>query len=214
MKRLGVASFVVGGLLAAFFTVLLVLNLPSSPKPVAGGVVHLDDAGVKIYASEPGVEPACEVKTASDGEVELEVPSGNESLTINGKSWYLIAQSVDKVPAGDYVVSCVETEPGTTFAVGARDSIAIFVVSILGLIFSVLIFAVLGTILLAVGGRRNRRGRPGNTFPTQGFPYQGGYPQQPGGAQYGPGQQGNSFPGYPPPGTYNPGPNPDRPQDS
>ncbi|MEU4393400.1 hypothetical protein [Kribbella sp. NPDC023855] len=203
MKRLGIASFVVGGVLAALFTVLLVMNLPGTPKPVDGGVVHLDDAGLKIYASQPGVEPTCEVKTATDGDVALEVPSGSETLTINGTSWYLVARSVDEVPAGDYVVNCVETEPGTTFAVGARGSLGVFVLAIVGLIVSVLIFATLGSILLATASRRTRKATPNNTFPNQaGHPQQPGYPQQPG-----------SFPGYPPPGTYNPGPNPDRPQD-
>lgn len=221
MKRLGVASFVVGSVLSALFAVLLVLNLPSTPEPIDGGVVHLDDGGLKIYASERGVQPTCEVKTATDGDVALEVPSGSETLTINGTSWYVVARSVDELPAGDYVVDCVETEPGVRFAVGARGSLGIFVLAIVGLICSVLIFATLGSILMAAARRRTRKAGPGNTFPNQGLPNQGGFPQQPGypqqqqpgGSQYGQGAQGNSFPGYPPPSTYNPGPNPDRPQD-
>jgi len=211
MKRAAIASFAVGAVLAAFFVVLLVRNLPSSPQPIGGGLVQTKKDGLQLWASRPGVKPACVVKTSAGAEVSLEIPSGSESITINGTSWYLVARSAEMVPAGNYVVSCTDAEPGTTYAAGPRSSIAIFVLSILGLVFSILIFVGLGTVLLVVGSRRNRRkSGPGNTFPGNppGYPQPGGpqsgYPQS-GGAQ------GNTFPGYPPP-TYNPGPNPDHPQ--
>jgi len=178
MKRLAIASFAVGAVLAAFFIILIVRSAPSAPQPVGGGLVHLSDDGMKIYASRPDALPACEVKTTAATDVPLRA-GGSERIGINGVNWYLVAQSVEVVPAGDYVVSCVDAEPDTTYAVAPKSSIVLFVVSILGLVFSLLIFVILGVVLLVVGSRRKRTN--------------GG--------------------GYQPPGYYNPGPNPDRPQD-
>jgi hypothetical protein len=208
MKQLGVVSFVVGVALAVFFGILLLGNLPSTPQPVSGGVIHLDKDGLKLWASRPGAEPACVVMTADGDEVALET-TGSESLTINNKSFYLVARSVDVVPAGDYAVNCSAAGPGTAYSVGPRVSIATFVLSILGVVFSLIIFIGLGIGLMVGGGRKKRRNQPptGPVAPQYG---------QPGGPQYpqpGPPQQGNTFPGYPPPSSYNPGPKPDRPQD-
>ncbi|WP_157630761.1 hypothetical protein [Kribbella catacumbae] len=203
MKRVAIASLAVGAVLAAVFVVLLIRNLPSTPQPVGGGSVHLSKEGLQVWASVPGAEPACDVKTSDGSVVALKITGGSESITINDdKTWYLVARSVDKVPAGDYVVTCPATEAGPTYAVGPRVSIVAFVLSILGLVFSVLISVGLGTVLIVVDASRKRKNPPGYTFP--GSPPPGG-PQYP--------QSGNTFPGYPPPGTYNPGPNPDRPQD-
>ncbi|NEA36600.1 hypothetical protein [Streptomyces sp. SID13031] len=208
MRRVGIASFVVGAALAVFFVVMIVRSAPSMPKPIGDGVVHVSKKGLTLWASQPGVKATCEVKTAGGVDVPLEVESGSESLEINGTAWYLVARSTEVVPAGDYVVNCIDDGSDTTYAVARRSSIGIFVLSILGLVFSVLIFVILGTTLLAAGSRRSKR-NPNITF-RDGPP---NYPP-PGGPQYGPpGPQGNTFPGYPPPNTYNPGPNPDRPQD-
>jgi hypothetical protein len=205
MKRAGIACFVVGAVLAAFFVVLIVRNAPSTPQPIGDGLVRLSKEGLTLWASEPDLTATCEVKAAGDVDVPL-VADGSETIGINGVEWYLVARSAEPVPPGEYVVSCIADDTDATFAAGPRSSILTFVLAILGVVFSLLIFIALGAILLAVGARRRRKNKPGNTFP-------GGYPQ-PGGPQYGPGpQEGNAFPGYPPPGTYNPGPNPDRPQD-
>jgi hypothetical protein len=69
-----------------------------------------------------------------------------------------------------------------------------FVVSILGTIFSLLVFAGLGIVFLVIWAiRKSRRNRPPTTFPGQ------------------PGAPSNQI--FPPPPPYNPGPNPGRPQD-
>jgi hypothetical protein len=106
---------------------------------------------------------------------------------------------VKPVPPGDYVISCTDDETGTTYAVGPRDSVAGFVVSIFGLIGSVLIFFGLGLVLLILAlVRRRRTNRPRNTLP--------GIPGNP---------DGNTFPTYQP--RPDPGADPrtdDRPQDS
>jgi hypothetical protein len=203
MKRAAIASFAVGAVLAAFFVILLVRNLPSSPQPISGGGFKVEKAGIQLWSSRPGADPDCVVLRVLGPRVEMDPPSGSESITINGTTWYLVARSAVMVPAGNYQISCPAPKPGATYAVGPRVSIATFVLSILGLVFSILIFVGLGTVLLVIGSRRNRRkSGPGNTFPGNppGYPQPGGPP-------------GNTFPGYPPATTYNPGPNPNHPQD-
>jgi hypothetical protein len=182
-----IACFVIGLGLAGFFTYRIVATAPRSPQPIEAGVVHLEKEGLTIYASIPVLTPPCQAKDSSGADVPLTPAKGSEQITINSSTWYVVARSTDPVPAGDYSISCTDAETGATYAAGPRMSVVAFVVSILGAIFSFLIFVGLGIVLLVVGAVRNRRrSRPGPTFPTQ------------------PGS------GHPP---YHPGPNPDRPQD-
>ena len=199
---LAIASFVLGLVLTAFFVWRIVETVPQSPRSIENGSVHLDEEGLKIYSSEPVLPPECEAKDANGSDVPLERPNGSETITVNGETWYLVGQSVDPVPAGDYVVSCTDDETAATYAAGPRTSVVSFVVSILGAIGSFLLFFILGTILLVVGAvKRRRAARPGNTFPTYPPPGGPGYPP-PGG---GPGYPPPGGPGYPPPGPGGPG---------
>jgi hypothetical protein len=222
MKRLGIASFVIGAVLVAFFGVLIVRNLPSTPKAIEGGMVHLSKPGLTLWASEDHVPAVCEVKGPDGSDVPL-VSDQSSSLQINDGEWFSVARSAKSVPPGDYAVNCIASgvtaDTEVTFSAAPRMSILIFVLAILGAVFSLIIAIGLGSVLLAAGARRRKR----DTFPSgppPGYPQhpgypQPGYPQQPGSPQYGPGvqQPGSTFPGYPPPSTYHPGPNPDRPQD-
>lgn len=221
---LAIASFVIGLVLAGFFVWRIVETAPRSPERIGtSGTVRLDKDGLTIYSSEPVLRPPCEVKDASGADVPLKSPTGSETITINDNTWYVIARSVETVPPGEYVVSCADEDTGTSYGVGPRMSILGFVGSIFGLIGSLLVFIGLGVVLLVVGAlKRRKANRPGNTFPGGPGEQYPGYPQQgyqhPGQPQQGyqhPGQpqQGNTFPGYQPPSTYNPGPNPDRPND-
>lgn len=201
---IALACFVIGLGVTGFFVYRIVATAPRTPQPIENGVVHLDKEGLTIYSSVPVLTPPCQAKDSSGAEVPLESPSGSESISINSDTWYVIARSVETVPAGDYTISCTDDETGATYFAGPKMSVLAFVVSILGTIFSFLVFVGLGVVFLVVGGVKNRRrNQPGNTFPTggpgQGAP--GNYPSP-----------GNTFPqqDYPP---YNPGPNPNRPQD-
>lgn len=199
LPKIAIACFVLGALVVGFFVWRIVLTAPRTPQPIEGGVVHLKKEGLTIYASIPVLNPPCEVQDGGGNDVPIKPPTGSETITINGESWYVVARSTETVPAGDYSISCTDDETSATYAAGPKSSIFAFVLSILGVVFSMLIFGGLGSALLVAGVvKKRRRNRPANTFPTQpGAP--GNYPQQ-----------NHTFPAPPP---YNPGPNPDRPQD-
>ncbi|MFF0269343.1 hypothetical protein [Kribbella sp. NPDC004536] len=200
---IGIACFVIGVLLAGFFAWRIVVTAPRTPQPIENGRVHLKQEGLTIYSSIPVLGPPCSAQDANGNDVPLKKIRGSETITINGRSWYVVSRSAKTVPAGDYSISCTDDETSATYAAGPKSSVLAFVVSILGTVFSLLVFIGLGVVFLTIGLiRRNRGRRPTGTFPTQpGAP--GNYPQQP----Y---QQNQNFP---PPPPYHPGPNPDRPQD-
>jgi len=205
---IAIACFVVGLGLTGFFTYRIVATAPRTPQPIEEGVVHLEKEGLTVYASVPVLKPPCEAKDSSGADVPLTGATGSEQITINSGTWYVVARSVDRVPAGDYSISCTDDESGATYAAGPHMSVAAFVVSIFATIGSFLIFLGLGVALLVVGAVKNRRrNRPGNTFPGSG-------PGQGAPGNYTP--PGHTFP-TPPPGTtfqpYNPGSNPERPHD-
>lgn len=186
-----IASFVIGLAAAGFFVVRIVDTAPRSPQPIGSGSVHLDEEGLTIYSSRPVLRPPCEVKDANGSDVPLTSPTGSETITINNDTWYVISRSVVPVPAGDYVVSCPDDQTTATYAVGPRSSVLGFVGSIFGLLGSLFVFFGLGITLLIIAvvkHRRTNRPQPPLMQPP-----------------------GPPFPGYPP-STYNPGPNPDRPQ--
>jgi hypothetical protein len=197
---IAIACFVIGVVLTGFFVWRIVVTVPRSPLSIESGVVHLDKEGLTIYASVPVPTPPCEAKDSAGAEVPLKQPAGSEQITIYGDTWYVVARSVDVVPAGDYNISCIDDQTSATYAVGPRSTVLGFVLSIFGAIGSLLVFGILGGVLLTVGIVRNRRrNRPTNTFPPQpGAP--GNYPPPP----------STTFPAPPP---YNPGPNPNHPQD-
>jgi hypothetical protein len=214
---LAIACFLVGLGLTGFFTYRIVATAPRSPEPIGAGVVQLDKEGLTIYVPVPVPTPPCTAKDSGGADVPLEEPTGSEQITVNSETWYVVARSVDPVPAGEYSISCTDDETAATYAAGPRMSVVAFVVSIFGAIGSFLIFFGLGVVLLTVGAVKNRRrNRPGDTFLGSG-------PGGPGGPGGGPGQgapgnyppPGSTFPAQPPGNVqpYNPGPNPDRPQD-
>ncbi|MEV0285320.1 MULTISPECIES: hypothetical protein [unclassified Kribbella] len=214
---LAVACFVIGLGLTGFFVYRIVVTAPRTPEPIGeSGVVHLDEEGLTIYSSVPVLTPPCEAKNADGADVPLKPVTGSEQISVNSDTWYVVARSVETVPAGDYTISCADDETSATYFAGPKMSVLAFVVSILGTVFSLLIFLGLGITFLTVAAVKNRRrNRPGPTFPGApgpGTPGPGG-PWQGAPGNYPP--PGNTFPnqpggGFPP---YRPGPNPDRPQD-
>ena len=202
---IAIACFVFGLGLTGLFVNRIVRTAPSSPQPVEQGTIHLTKVGLTVYASVPVLRPPCEVRDPNGAVLTLQEPSASETITINSETWYVVARTVDHVPPGDYTVSCTDDVTSAVYAAGPRSTLVDFAVSILAAIGSVLFFSVLGASLLTVNiVRRRRANRP----PTNTFPVNPGGPGAPGNYP----QQGNTFPGYPPPSTYNPGPNPDRPQ--
>ncbi|MFF0344208.1 hypothetical protein [Kribbella sp. NPDC004875] len=208
LPKIAIACFVVGAIVTGFFVWRIVDTAPHRPQPIESGQVELKEEGLTIYASVPVLAPPCKAQDANGNDVPLKRPGGSETITINGDTWYVVARSEQTVPAGTYSISCTDDETSATYAAGPKSSVVSFVLSILGAVFSLLIFIGLGATLLIVGAvRKNRRNRPSQTFPTQpgapgNYPQPGHPPQQP--------PSNHTFPAPPP---YNPGPNPDRPQD-
>lgn len=201
LTRIAIACFVVGLALTGFFVWRMVVNLPHTPQSIqAGERVRLDKPGLTIYSSVPVLRAPCTVTDAHAAEVPVYQPKGSETITLNGDTWYVVAKSTHKVPAGEYAVTCADTETSATYAVGPHSSVVQFVLSIFGAIGSFLLFTILGVVLLAIGVSRGRRNR-NQPMPPTGPQYP---PTQP------PYQPNQAFPAPPP---YNPGPNPDRPQD-
>lgn len=200
LPKIAIACFAVGVLVVGFFVWRIVVTAPRTPQPIEGGVVHLKKEGLTIYASIPVLTPPCKVQDANGDDVPIKPPTGSETITINGESWYVVARSTQTVPAGDYSISCTDDETSATYAAGPKSSVVAFVLSILGVVFAMLIFGGLGSALLVAGVvKKRRRNRPANTFPGPPPGAPGNYPPQ-----------NLTFPAPPP---YNPGPNPDRPQD-
>jgi hypothetical protein len=215
LPKIAIACFVVGAVLVGFFVWRIVVTLPHTPRPIESGRVELTKEGLTIYSSVPVLTPPCQAQDADGNDVPLERETGSETITINGNSWYVVARSAHPVPAGVYSISCSDDETSATYAAGPKFSVLAFVLSILGTIFSFLIFVGLGIVFLVIWGvrksrtnRPNQPGAPGN-YPPPGYP-QPGHPQ-PGYPQPGYPQQPNQS--FPPPPPYHPGPNPDRPQD-
>ncbi|GAA0607301.1 hypothetical protein HPO96_31755 [Kribbella sandramycini] len=194
---IGIACWLVGLALTAFFVVRIVASAPATPQP-AEGTVTLTEKGLTIWSSIPVEGEPCGVQDAQGNDVPLVDPRGTEQITVNGDSWYVVARSAEPVPAGDYAVECTDEVDGAEYGVGPRTTVTSFVLSIFGAIGSFLVFGAIGAILFTIGMVRSRRapvGRvPGYTPPP-------GSPAPP---------VNQSFPAPPP---YVPGPNPDRPQD-
>src|SRR5882757_6249387 len=104
---LAIASFVVGLVLSAFFVWRAVQNAPETPQPIDNGPVQVDSNGFTIYSSIPVLRPPCEVKDESGNDVALEEPTTDTTITVNNDTWYVVANSVDRVP-GTFAVSCLD----------------------------------------------------------------------------------------------------------
>ncbi|WP_432946533.1 hypothetical protein ACQPXM_08485 [Kribbella sp. CA-253562] len=219
-----VGCFVLGLVLSGIFVIRLVQNLPEAPERVDGGPVRLTSDGLTVYSSVPTLLPPCTAKDASGTDIPLERVKGSQEITLNGDTWYVVAQSVDKVPAQEVVVSCESPGTAASFYAGPKLALGSLVVSVLLAIGSFLLFFLVGIVLIIVDNVRRRRARkatmahPGPNNPEYPFPPTDGvdpdYPApQP--APPGPGNDGVD-PDYPapqpaPPGPGNDGVDPDYP---
>ncbi len=192
MTWIAVACFVVGLAVSGFFVSRIVQNVPETPVAVESGPIQLEKEGLTVYASQPVLTPPCEAKDASGADILLDQPSASETITLNSRTYYVVAHSVSPVPPQSVTVSCTDGESNATYYAGPRMSVVSFVLSILGAIFAFVFFVIAGVVLLIVDATKRRRSkRPGNTFPGN------QPPQYPSGPGYPP--PGNTFPGQQPP---------------
>ncbi|WP_237706747.1 hypothetical protein [Kribbella flavida] len=176
LTRLAIASFVVGLVLSAFFVWRVVDSVPSTPSRISEGPVQLKSDGLTVYSSVPVLVPTCTAKDASGADIPLERPSGSQEFTVNGKTWYVVAQSVDKVPAQEVVVDCQDDQTSATYYAGPKLALGTFISSVLLGIGSFLLFFVIGVVLLVVDNVKRRRARRANTFPGGPGTFPGGPP--------------------------------------
>ncbi|MGC4942652.1 hypothetical protein [Kribbella sp. DT2] len=212
---IAVGCFVLGLVLSGIFAVRVVQNVPKVPTRVDGGTVRLTDEGLTVYSTVPTLIPPCTAKDASGADIPMERVNGSQQISLNGDTWYVVAQSVRKVPAQEVVVDCDTAGTAGTFYAGPKLALASFVGSVLLAIGSFVLLFLIGIVLIIVDNVRRRRARKAtmaqsgpnnpptqaNTFPTFG---QNGvdpdYPVPPADQPHGPGTGNDGVdPDYPAP---------------
>ncbi|WP_132210896.1 hypothetical protein [Kribbella steppae] len=158
MRRLswiGIGCFVVAFVVSGFFLVQLLRTIPGTPAPVDQGPVQLDGVGLTIFASERGAGQSCTAKDASGAPIALTEPSRSEQFDDAGDVYYVVAHSVEKVPAQAVEVSC--TDQSATYFAGRRHTAATFLGPAFAALGSFALFGALGTVLIVVDQARRKR---------------------------------------------------------
>jgi len=162
MRRLGwagVGCFVLAFVVSGFFGIQLVRNIPGAPAPIGDGPVPLDGTGLTIFASEEGAGQTCTAKDASGAAIALKEPSRSEQFDDAGDLYYVVAHSVEKIPAQTVEVIC--TNQSATYFAGRRHTADTFLVPALSAVGSFFVLAALGAALIVVDQvRRKRAPRP------------------------------------------------------
>jgi hypothetical protein len=120
------------------------------------GPVHLDGVGLTIFASERGADRTCTAKDASGREIALQAPSRSEKWDDASDVYYVVAHSVEKVPAQTVEVTCADQS--ATYFAGRRHTAEVFLGPALTALASFGVLGALGTILIVVGQVRRKRG--------------------------------------------------------
>jgi hypothetical protein len=156
---IGIGCFVVAFVVSGFFGVQLLRNIPGAPTPISDGPVSLDGTGLTIFASEKGTGQSCTAKDASGTAIALKEPSRSEQFDNAGDTYYVVAHSVEKVPAQTVEVSC--TNQNATYFAGRRHTAETFLGPAFAALGSFALFGALGTVLIVVDQvRRKRAPRP------------------------------------------------------
>lgn len=159
MGWIGVGCCVLAFVVSGYFLVQLMSNLPGAPKPVADGPVPLDGTGLTIFASAKGAAQSCTAKDASGTAIALRKPSRSEQFDDAGDVYYVVAHSVEEIPAQTVEVDC--TDQNATYFVGRRHTAGTFLVPALSAVGSFFGLAALGAALIVVDQvRRKRAPRP------------------------------------------------------
>ena len=108
----------VGLVVSGFFMMQLMQAVPGSPTPVDGRPVRLDGVGLTVFSTTRDAGQSCTAKGADGNEIALEEPSRHEQWDDAGDLYYVVAHSVDEVPAQTVEVVCANTRRGTTWAGG------------------------------------------------------------------------------------------------
>jgi hypothetical protein len=161
MRRLtwiGVGCLVLAFVISGFFVVQLMRNLPGEPAPIGDGPVQLDGPGLTIFASERDAGQSCTAKDASGTAIALKEPSRSEQFDSAGGLYYVVAHSVEEIPAQTVEVVC--TDRSATYFVGRRHTAGTFLVPALSAVGSFFGLAAIGAVLIVVDQTRRRRTAP------------------------------------------------------
>src|SRR5215470_10077191 len=145
---LGVGFVAVGLVVSAFFMMQLMKALPGSPTPVNGRPVALDGVGFTIFSTDRDAGQSCTAKGADGNEIALEEPSRHEQWDDAGDLYYVVAHSVEKVPAQTIEVACTNTE--ARYYVGRRHTADVFLKPALSAVGSFFVPAGIGAALIIV----------------------------------------------------------------
>jgi hypothetical protein len=154
---IGVSCLVLAFVVSGFFVLQLVRSIPGAPTPIDGGQVRLEGVGLTIFASERGAGQTCTAKDASGRAIALKEPSRSEKFDDGGDVYYVLAHSVEKVPAQTVEVVC--TDRSTTYFASRRHTAQTFLGPALAGLGSFAVLGALGIVLIIVG-QRKRGPRP------------------------------------------------------
>ncbi|MEU4286731.1 hypothetical protein AB0E63_00795 [Kribbella sp. NPDC026596] len=135
--------------------VQLLGNIPGSPARVDGRPVGLERVGLTIFSTDRDAVQSCTAKDASGNEIALEVPSRHEQWDDAGDLYYVVAHSVERVPAQTVQVVC--TDQNTSYFVGQRQSADMFVGPLVRTLGSFFGPAAIGVVLIVIDQVRRRR---------------------------------------------------------
>jgi hypothetical protein len=143
-----IACFVAGLALTGLFVVRTVHGIPQEPQWADSGEIHLDSVGLTVYSSIPVLRAPCDVRNADGIVLELRPPDTAERLTVGDSTWFVVARTLDHVPAGDYTANCDDPKTDAVYAIGPRATDTDFAYSVLMAITSLLT----GTTLAIIFG--------------------------------------------------------------
>jgi len=151
----GVGLVVVGLVVGGLFVVQLVRALPGAPVPVDGRPVVLDGVGLTVFSRERGAAQSCTAKGADGNEIALRAPARHEQWDDGGDLYYVVAHSVEEVPAQTVEVVCTNTE--ARYYVGRRHTADVFLAPALKALGAFFVPAAIGAGLIVVDQVRRRR---------------------------------------------------------
>lgn len=162
MRKLGwagVGCLVLAFVVSGYFIAQLVGSIPNAPTPIDNGPVRLDGVGLTIFSSQKGAGQSCTAKDASGTAIALREPSRNEQWDEGSRMYYVVAHSVEEVPAQTVEVSC--TNENATYFAGRRHTAGTFLRPALTALGTFGVFGALGLVLIVVDQlRRKRAPRP------------------------------------------------------
>ncbi|MGW7680490.1 hypothetical protein ACWGID_07100 [Kribbella sp. NPDC054772] len=151
------AAFVAAGLLVAmYFIQQLTGAIPGSPTRIDGRPIAIDGVGLTIFSTTKNAAQSCTAHDARGTAIDLKPPARHEQWDDAGDLYYVVAHSVDKVPAQTVEVACTGE---ATYFVGRRHTADVFLKPAASALAAFFIPGAIGAALIVVDQVRRRRRR-------------------------------------------------------